>query len=136
MAKAEVVKEKKLAVVSIYPEMVLTLHPEKFEYIKMDNGSHQKLRTVPDSRLQFDKHVAFCNESDLECLRAKFRYGTEFITVDDLRELERNPATKITASGIKNTMLRSSHRAGNPIGNDVGDVHDLIKDADDKAKTL
>lgn len=134
MAVANETKTKYLAVISIFPELILTMKPEKFEYIKLQDGTHKQVRMQPDYRLEFNRHVAYMDANDLETLRGKFRYGTEFITTDDLRELDKSPEGRTTANGIRSNLLRASHRAKNPIGSDSTDVMELIKDADAKAK--
>lgn len=136
MAKVDEAKKQYMAVVSVYPELVLTMNPEKFEYIKMEDGTHKQVRMKQDYRLEFARHVAFMDVKDVEQLRGKFRYGTEFITVDDLRQMEKSPDGRVTANGIKNNLLRASHRAKNPIGSDSTDVQELVRQADEKAKAM
>lgn len=135
MAQQDVKKTKHVAVVSIYPELSLTLRPEKFEYIKLEDGTHKEVRMRQDHVLQFSRFVAFIEESEVEALRNKYRYGTEMITVPDLRELDKSKDTKPTSNGIRHQIFLSSHKSQSPL-NSESDVMDLINEADDKAKAM
>ena len=80
------VPEGKVKMLSQYPELNLTISPQKKDIVKVD-GKYRELVTETRKGVRFNKFSAFVDKEDVEGIQNSARYGIDFMTLDDFHKL-------------------------------------------------